>query len=118
MARCNTLLSCPHLLSRLADTASSSALAACSLAVRSLRERDCSPVANVMGSHLMFHPDTAMILRATGLLKPSGRCHTWDSRADGIVFGEACLAITLSFAVPTCASITCVQNVTVRQDGE
>ena len=100
------------------DTASSSALAACSLAVHSLQSGDCGPVANVQGSHLMFHPDTAATMRNVGLLKPSGRCYTWDARADGIVFGEACLAVTLSFLLTFASlSVISVQGVTVRQDG-
>ena len=100
------------------DVASSSALAACSFGVHSLREGDCSPVANVMGTHVMFHPDTAAVMRAVGLLKPSGRCYTWDKRADGIVFGEACLAVTLSpLPISTCTCTVSVGAVTCRQDG-
>ena len=98
------------------DTASSSALAACSIGVHSLRDGECWPAANVMGSHLMLHPDSATMMKAVGLLKPSGRCYTWDKRADGIVFGEACLAVTLSL-LPTAISALSIGGVTVRQDG-
>ena len=55
-------------------------------------------------------------MRAVGLLKPSGRCYTWDKRADGIVFGEACLAVTLSLS-PSAVYAPFVRGVTVRQDG-
>ena len=95
------------------DTASSSALAACSLAVRSLQDHDC-PVANVSGTHIMFHPDTALGMMAIGLLSPKGRCFTWDSRAQGIVFGEATIAVTLSNRP---SSSLAVRQATVRQGG-
>ena len=65
----------------------------------------------------MFHPDTAATMRAVGLLKRSGRCYTWDARADGIVFGEASLAAILSALPPGLVPAICVRGVTVRQDG-
>ena len=55
------------------------------------------------------------MMRAVGLLKPSGRCYTWDQRADGIVFGEACLAVTLSVSSRT--DVVDVRGIAVRQDG-
>lgn len=61
------------------DTASSSALAACNIGVRSLHEQDCRNV-SVLGSHLLFHHDTASGMRAVGLLLERGRCYTWDYR--------------------------------------
>ena len=65
----------------------------------------------------MFHPDTAATMRAVGLLKRSGRCYTWDARADGIVFGEASLAAILSALPPGGVPAISVRGVTVRQDG-
>ncbi|KAI1750390.1 hypothetical protein F4782DRAFT_548678 [Xylaria castorea] len=74
------------------DTACSSGLSALHLAVRALRDGDCT-VACVTGANLMLTPDQFIVESALGLLSPAGKCHMWDTRADGYARGEGLAAL-------------------------
>ena len=76
------------------DTACSSGLVAAHLACLSLRNQDCR-MALVAGVHLMLMPDSTVAFCQAGMLAQSGRCRTFDERADGYVRGEGCIALVM-----------------------
>ncbi|MGI5255912.1 type I polyketide synthase [Streptomyces angustmyceticus] len=69
------------------DTAQSSSLVAVQTACDSLRRGDCD-TALAGGVHLNLAPESTLAMARFGALSPSGRCHTFDARADGFVRGE------------------------------
>ncbi|WP_328722934.1 SDR family NAD(P)-dependent oxidoreductase [Streptomyces sp. NBC_00247] len=69
------------------DTGQSSSLVAVHLAVQSLQSGECD-LAIAGGVSLMVAPDTQSGLAEMGVLSPDGRCHVFDSRANGFVRGE------------------------------
>ncbi|MFJ1455345.1 type I polyketide synthase [Nocardia sp. N2S4-5] len=69
------------------DSAQSSSLVAVQLACESLRSGGCD-YAIAGGVHLNLVADSGLSLERLGALSPRGRCHTFDSRADGFVRGE------------------------------
>ncbi|WP_346429484.1 SDR family NAD(P)-dependent oxidoreductase [Streptomyces sp. WAC 01438] len=73
--------------SQLVDTGQSSSLVAVHLAGRSLRSGE-SVTALAGGVSLNLALDTALVAAGVGALSPTGRCHTFDARADGYVRGE------------------------------
>ncbi|KAI0876135.1 hypothetical protein GGS24DRAFT_514508 [Hypoxylon argillaceum] len=74
------------------DTACSSSLVALDTAVQNLRSNNCT-VACVTGANLMYTPDQFIVESTLGMLSPSGKCHMWDTRADGYARGEGIAAI-------------------------
>lgn len=76
------------------DTACSSSLVALHLAVQSLRAGDCT-MACVTGTNIMLGPDQFIAESNLGMLSPSGKCHMWDSRADGYARGEGIAALLI-----------------------
>ncbi|KAL9069654.1 MAG: hypothetical protein Q9157_006082 [Trypethelium eluteriae] len=77
------------------DTACSSALTALHLAVQDLQRGDCES-AIVAGSHLITAPDDWLSLSTLGLHCNSGKCFSYDDRAQtGYGRGEGTLAILL-----------------------
>ncbi|GAA4956297.1 hypothetical protein GCM10023224_47640 [Streptomonospora halophila] len=69
------------------DTGQSSSLVGVQLAVESLRRRE-SDIAAAGGVHLNLSAEGAAGEQAFGALSRSGRCRTFDARADGYVCGE------------------------------
>nr|WSX78771.1 SDR family NAD(P)-dependent oxidoreductase [Streptomyces sp. NBC_00899] len=69
------------------DTGQSSSLVAVHLAVQSLRAGECD-LALAGGASLMVAADSGSGLAELGVLSPDGRCHVFDSRANGFVRGE------------------------------
>ncbi|WP_434444136.1 SDR family NAD(P)-dependent oxidoreductase [Lentzea sp. E54] len=69
------------------DSAQSSALVAVHLAAQSIRAGECE-VALAGGVHLNLAPESTVGAAKFGGLSPDGRCHTFDSRANGYVRGE------------------------------
>lgn len=76
------------------DTACSSSLVAIHLACQSLIAGECG-VAVAGGVALQSTPRFFSFASRAGMLSASGRCHAFDSRADGFVAGEgvACLVL-------------------------
>ncbi len=74
------------------DTACSSSLVAVHQACHSLRTGE-SEVALVGGVNLMASPTTMQMLAQA--LSPSGRCMSFDARANGYVRGEGCGVVVL-----------------------
>ncbi|KAL7940307.1 thiolase-like protein [Trichoderma barbatum] len=102
------------------DTACSSSLVALDLAVQSLRRDECQ-MAVVCSSNLLLDSDIYTTADNLGLLSPSGRCHSFDSRANGYARGEGIIAIilkTVDLAVSDGNKIRCVVRETgVNHDG-
>ncbi|KAL6699318.1 thiolase-like protein [Trichoderma pleuroticola] len=102
------------------DTACSSSLVALDLAVQSLRRDECQ-MAVVCSSNLLFDSDIYTTADNLGLLSPSGRCHSFDSRANGYARGEGVIAIILKavdVAVRDGNKIRCVVRETgINHDG-
>ncbi|MEU6994894.1 SDR family NAD(P)-dependent oxidoreductase [Streptomyces sp. NPDC046465] len=69
------------------DTGQSSSLVAVHLAVQSLRSGECD-LAIAGGASLMVSTEPLDGLAEMGVLSPDGRCHVFDSRANGFVRGE------------------------------
>lgn len=76
------------------DTACSSSLVATHLACESLRRGESS-LAVVGGVNLILSPDLTQTFQQAGMMSPRGRCHTFDSSADGYVRGEGCGVVVL-----------------------
>lgn len=76
------------------DTACSSSLVALHLASHALRRGDCE-MAFVGGVNLILSPRHYLYFCEMGALSPSGRCHSFDERADGYVPGESVAAVLL-----------------------
>ncbi|MBX9791360.1 MAG: SDR family NAD(P)-dependent oxidoreductase, partial [Pirellulales bacterium] len=76
------------------DTACSSALVALHLAIESLRRGE-SEFALVAGVQVGLSPLHFEALRQLRAISPSGRCRTFDRRADGYVPGEGAAVVLL-----------------------
>ena len=76
------------------DTACSSSLVATHLACQSLRSGE-TDMALAGGVFVQSTPEFYELANKAGMLSPTGRCHTFDARADGFVPGEAVAVIVL-----------------------
>ena len=76
------------------STACSSSLVALHAAVRCLQRDECD-AAVVLGVNTLLSSRSHISLAIAGMLSESGRCHTFDSAADGYVRGEGCGAVVL-----------------------
>ena len=76
------------------DTACSASLVANHAALRALQLRECTD-ALMAGVALYLVPGVSISFAGAGMTSPNGACHTFDSRADGYVRGEACTAAAL-----------------------
>ncbi|EEP74861.1 polyketide synthase, partial [Micromonospora sp. ATCC 39149] len=76
------------------DNACASSLTALHLAVRALRGGECD-TAVVAGVNLILSPLHHVNGSRVQALSPTGRCHTFDARADGYVPGEGVVALLL-----------------------
>ncbi|MEE1940369.1 SDR family NAD(P)-dependent oxidoreductase [Streptomyces sp. TRM 70361] len=76
------------------DTACSSSLVALHRALAALRAGECD-AALVGGVNVVMTPTWYVSLSRGGMLSASGRCHTFDSRADGYVRAEGVGAVLL-----------------------
>ena len=76
------------------DTACSSSLVALHIARRALQNNECD-MAFVAGVNLLLGSWHYRYFCSIGALSPSGRCHTFDQRADGYVPGEGIAAVLL-----------------------
>ncbi|WP_131735423.1 type I polyketide synthase [Actinomadura roseirufa] len=76
------------------DTACSSSLVAVHLAVRALREGDCS-LALAAGVNLVLAADNLVSASKAGMMSPTGRCHSFGAGADGFVRADGCGVLVL-----------------------
>ncbi|WP_159083161.1 MULTISPECIES: beta-ketoacyl synthase N-terminal-like domain-containing protein [unclassified Streptomyces] len=80
--------------SAVVDTGQSSSLAALDQALGSLRRGECAS-AVVAGVQLNLTPTGDRLIEELGAMSPTGRCHTFDRSADGIVRGEGAGVLVL-----------------------
>ena len=95
------------------DTACSSSLVACHLAAIDI-ESFTSDAGVGAGVNVALVSNTTTMFTQAGMLAQDGRCKTLDSRADGYVRGEACVAVHLRVAPDSPA---CLLGSSVNQDG-
>ena len=76
------------------DTACSSSLVAIHLACQALRAGECQ-FALAGGVNVILAPEITVSFCKTRMLSPTGRCKTFDARADGYVRGEGCGLVVL-----------------------
>ncbi|WP_438018417.1 SDR family NAD(P)-dependent oxidoreductase [Sorangium sp. So ce315] len=76
------------------NTACSSGLVAAHQACMSLRARECD-AAIAAGVNLVATPYNYVGMSQAGMLSPDGKCYAFDRRANGIVAGEAVVAVVL-----------------------
>ncbi|MGH8260593.1 MAG: SDR family NAD(P)-dependent oxidoreductase, partial [Steroidobacteraceae bacterium] len=76
------------------NTACSSGLVAAHQARLSVLGEECD-AAVAAGVTLVLTPQNYMGMSRAGMLSPDGRCHAFDRRANGIVPGEAVVAVVL-----------------------
>ncbi|MDF3289060.1 type I polyketide synthase [Streptomyces silvisoli] len=76
------------------DTACSSSLVAVHLAVRALREGDCS-LALAAGVNLILAADNWVSVSKAGMMSPTGRCRSFGAGADGFVRADGCGVLVL-----------------------
>ncbi|HEU5106978.1 MAG TPA: SDR family NAD(P)-dependent oxidoreductase, partial [Micromonosporaceae bacterium] len=102
------------------DSACSSSLVSVALAVQGLRSGDCE-LALAGGVEVLLDEEPYLHLSAARALSPTGRCHTFDERADGFVPGEGCGAVLLK---PLAAALAdgdrvraVIESVAVNNDG-
>ncbi|KAH7340064.1 hypothetical protein BKA66DRAFT_479325, partial [Pyrenochaeta sp. MPI-SDFR-AT-0127] len=102
------------------DTACSSSLVAVNEAVQALRN-GTSQMAVAAGTNLLLFPIAYVTESNLNMLSPTGRCHMWDSRADGYSRGEGVAAVvlkTLSTAIADGDHIECViREIGLNHDG-
>jgi phthiocerol/phenolphthiocerol synthesis type-I polyketide synthase D len=102
------------------DTACSSSLVSVHLACQSLRMRE-SDLALAGGVSLNLRPETQLALAKWGMLSPHGKCHAFDSRADGFVRGEGVGVVVLKRLTDAVRDgdrvLAVVRGSAVNQDG-
>jgi len=76
------------------DTACSSSLVALDIAIKNIKQGSCRN-ALVVGVNAVLHPDSLRQGSKMRMLSPSGRCWTFDAKADGFLLGEGCGAVYL-----------------------
>ncbi|MCQ4167724.1 SDR family NAD(P)-dependent oxidoreductase, partial [Tahibacter harae] len=76
------------------NTACSSGLVALHQACQSLRAGDCD-LAVAAAANLMLTAPLFLAMGQAGMLSPQGRCRAFDRHADGMVPGEAVVAVVL-----------------------
>ena len=102
------------------DTACSSSLVAIHLACQSLRTGE-SDVVLAGGVSLMLSPEMMITLSKVGFMSPTGRCRTFDARADGFIRGEGCGVVVLKRLSDAIADgdrvLSVIRGTAVNQDG-
>ncbi|MDB6036240.1 MAG: hypothetical protein JWM99_81, partial [Verrucomicrobiales bacterium] len=76
------------------NTSCSSSLVAAHQACQSLRNRECD-AAIAAGVSLTLSAETCAAMNEAGMLSTNGKCYAFDKRADGMVPGEAVVAVVL-----------------------
>ena len=100
------------------DSACSSGLVAAHAASSALSLGDC-PSGIAAGINLMLQPTTSLGCAVAGMTSALGRCHTFDSRADGYARSEGCAVFVLrqrgEYSLIGVALVIC--GSAVRSDG-
>gem|GEM_PF-566082 len=76
------------------DTACSSSLVSVHMAVQALRNNECSQ-AVAGGVNVVLSPEGSVYFSRLQAISPTGKCHTFSSKADGFVRSEGCGMIVL-----------------------
>jgi acyl transferase domain-containing protein/thioesterase domain-containing protein len=97
------------------DTACSSSLVAMHDGLRAVQCNECS-AGLVVGVNMIFSQAASMLMAIVGMTSPRGRCHTFDSRADGYARSEGCYAAALRSS--KLSSETNIRGCVVQQDGK
>ena len=97
------------------DTACSAALVASHTARRALQLGEARSAVS-LGVNLMLMPRVGNSFAVAGMTSATGRCHTFDWRADGYARAEACCASSLGGADDTHTQ-SVLRGSAVRQDG-
>ena len=103
------------------DTACSSSLTAVHVAAESISRGECD-LAVVGGVNIFSSPTALIHTTQVGMQSKAGYCRTFDKRADGTVFSEACAAVvikSLSRAISDNDPIYAViAGTAINQDGK
>lgn len=103
------------------DTACSSSLVALDLACRSIDRGTCG-VALAAGVNLMLDPAISILFSKANMMSPSGKCYSFDARADGYVRGEGIGVVVLKPLSRALADgdrvYAMVRATAVNQDGQ
>jgi len=81
------------------NTACSSGLVAAHQAFQSLQLDECD-TAIAAGVNLMIYPELYVAMTRAGMLSEDGKCHAFDKSANGIVPGDAVVAIVMKRLSP------------------
>ena len=76
------------------DNACASSLTALHMACQALRNGECD-MAFACGTNLLISPLQYVYFSRIQAMSPTGRCHTFDARANGFVPGEGAIALLL-----------------------
>ena len=102
------------------ETACSASLVACHSAARALQHAECSTHL-AAGVNLMLLPASSVGMAIAGMTSVAGRCHTFDSRADGFCRGEGCSVVVVRDESAawheSAAWLLVLRGSAVRQDG-
>jgi acyl transferase domain-containing protein/acyl-CoA synthetase (AMP-forming)/AMP-acid ligase II/acyl carrier protein len=106
--------------SMVVDSACSSSLTAVQMACESLRSGR-SGVALAGGVNLVLTPEWTIASSQAGTMSPDGRCHTFDSGANGYVRGEGCGVVVLKRLSDALRDndpiVALIRGAAVNQDG-
>ena len=98
------------------DTACSSSLIALHAARRCMQHEEC-PDAFAIGPNAVLYPGSHAGPALVGMTSAQGRCHTFDSRADGYLRGEGCGAVVLAATSEAMHSVCCEAS-SARHNGQ
>ena len=99
------------------DTACSSSLVGSHVALNSIVSGESKSV-STCGVNVTLSPLTTELFTRAGMLAHDGRCKALDSRADGYVRGEACVAVELRLVnMSTKSGHGAICGSAVNQDG-
>lgn len=84
-----------------------------------MQHNEC-PDALVIGPNAILLPTAHSALALMGMTSALGRCHTFDSRADGYLRGEGCGAIVLATTcdLSECRYVVLCTGSSARHNGQ